>query len=169
MPSLYELTNEFMACIELENGDVINTETGEVLSYEMLDALQMEREKKIESIACQIKNLNADAEAIKTEMEALMMRRKRAERKAEWLRDYLAANLNGEKFKSARCEIKYTKSAPLEIEDEAAFRSWALTNHPDFLTIQEPKINKNEVKRCLNDGEEIPGAVIVERLNINIK
>lgn len=169
MASLYELTNEFLACIELENGDVVNTETGEVLSYEMLDALQMERDKKIESIACQIKNLNADAEAIKTEMEALMVRRKRAERKSEWLRDYLSANLNGEKFKSAKCEIKYIKSQPLEIEDEASFRNWALTNHPDFLTIQEPKINKNEVKCCLKNGEDIPGASLVERQNINIK
>lgn len=169
MATLYELNQELLACIELENGDVVNEETGEVLGYEQIDALQMEREKKIESIACQIKNLNADAEAIKAEMEALMVRRKRAERKAEWLRDYLTFNLNGEKFKSAKCEIKYTKSQPLEIEDEAAFRKWALTNHPDFLTVQEPKINKNEVKRCLKDGEEIPGAALVEKQNINIK
>lgn len=169
MGTLYELNREFLACIELENGDVINTETGEVLSYEQLDALVMERDKKIESIACQIKNLNADAEAIKAEMEALMVRRKRAERKAEWLRNYLTENLNGEKFSTAKCAVSFRKSEAVEILDRERCMNWAVAVCPEALTIKEPEINKTVVKKALKEGKEFPGVMLVERQNIQIK
>ena len=167
--TLYEINQELLACLELENGDIINTETGEVLSTDALDALEMARDEKIENIACQVKNLDAEAEAIKAEMGRLMERRKKAERKSAWLRDYLTENLHAAKFRSARCEIKFTKSHPLEIADESAFRVWAATHHPEMLRIKEPEIDKNEVKKAIKDGEEIPGATLAEKLTINIK
>lgn len=169
MNLLYEINQELLACIELDNGDVINTETGEVLSADALDELKMARDEKIENIACQVKNLDAEAEDIKIEMGCLMERRKRAERKAAWLRDYLTNNLHMSKFRSARCEIRFIKSHPLEIEDESAFRVWAATHRPEMLRIKEPEIDKTEVKKAIKGGEEIPGAALAEKLTINIK
>ena len=43
MRALYEIDNEILACVDLETGEVIDTER--------LDALQMEREKKVEAVA----------------------------------------------------------------------------------------------------------------------
>lgn len=169
MGTLYEIDRELLACMELDNGDVVNMETGEVLTTAALDALQMERNRKIEGIACQVKNLVAEAEAIKTEMGNLMERRKRAERRADWLREYLSQSLAGEKFKSAKCEIHFIKSTPVEIADEGTLRTWAVVNRPELLRIKEPEIDKTEIKKALKAGEEIPGAAVAERLNINIK
>lgn len=169
MATLYEIDRELLACTELDNGDVVNMETGEVLTAAALDALQMERSRKIEGIACQVKNLEAYAEDIKAEMGNLMERRKRAERKADWLREYLSQSLDGEKFQSPKCEIRFLKSSPLEIADEGALRAWATIHHPELLRIREPEIDKTAVKKALKAGEEIPGAAVAERLNINIK
>jgi len=149
--------------------DTIDMETGEVIDPARLDALQMERTTKLENITLWIKNLESDVEAYKAEMESFAARRKAAERKIESLKEYLSKALCGEKFSTAKCAVSFRKSQIADIHDEAAFKAWAVVVAPELLTIQEPKINKNEVKRCLKDGESIPGAVLVERQNIQIK
>lgn len=149
--------------------DTIDMETGEVLDAAKLDALQMERTAKLENVVLWMKNLMADVEAYEKEIAAFVARKKAAENKLESLKNYLAYALNGEKFSTSRCAVSYRKSQVADITDEAALRAWAVVVAPEILTIQEPKINKNELKRCLKDGESIPGAVLVERQNIQIK
>lgn len=161
MATLYEINQAMLECLDME--------TGEVLDAEKLDALQMERTAKLENVTLWIKNLLADVEAYEKEIGTFVARKKAAENKIESLKNYLAYALNGEKFSTPKCAISYRKSQIADIKDEAAFKAWAVVVAPELLTIQEPKINKNEVKRCLKDGEDIPGAALVERLNIQIK
>lgn len=78
MASIYEIDQEILACID--------EETGEILDAKRLDALQMEREKKLENVACWVKNLLADADAIKAERRQLEEREKAARNKAERLK-----------------------------------------------------------------------------------
>ena len=47
--------------------NLVDEETGEVVDIEALEALEMERDKKVSNIACWIKQLDAEAEAIKAE------------------------------------------------------------------------------------------------------
>ena len=61
--NLYEIDQEIMNCVDME--------TGEIIDPARLDELQMDRDIKIENIACWIKNLYADAEAFKTEKQSL--------------------------------------------------------------------------------------------------
>ena len=159
--TLYEIEQAILDCLDLE--------TGEVLDVKKLNALQIERTAKLEGVVLWIKNLLADVEAYEKEIATFVARKKTAENKVESLKNYLAYALNGEKFNTTKCAVSYRKSQIADIKDEAAFKTWAIANHPDMLTIQEPKINKNEVKRCLKDGESIPGAALVERQNIQIK
>lgn len=160
--TLYEINNAILECLDLE--------TGEVLDTARLDALQMEREKKLESVACWIKNLEADIAAYKAEMEAFAARRRQAERKAESLYNYLENALQGEKFSTNKCFVSFRKSQAVEIENEDDFRVWAVQNNrADLLTIPVPKISLTAVKKSLKEGCELPGAALVERLNINIK
>ena len=63
---LYEIDNAILDCIDLETGEVIDTER--------LDALNMERDAKVENVACWIKDLMAEANAIKVEKLALAQR-----------------------------------------------------------------------------------------------
>ena len=59
--NLYEIDNEILSCVDME--------TGEVVDMDKLNNLQMERDQKIENIGCWIKNLLADAKALKEEKD----------------------------------------------------------------------------------------------------
>lgn len=161
MPSLYEIEQAMLACVDME--------TGEVIDAAQLDALQMEREKKLESVALWIKNLESDVEAYKAEMESFMIRRRAAERKIESLKKYLADALQGEKFSTAKCAVSFRKSEAVEILDRERCMSWAVAACPEALTIKEPEINRTVVKKALKEGKTFPGVMLVERQNINIK
>lgn len=152
--NLYEIDREIESCVDMETGETIDTER--------LASLQMEKSKKIENIGCWIKNLTAEAAALKNEKDALAQREKVAKNKADGLKQYLAGYLAGQKFKTAKVAISYRKSEAVEIADEAAV--------PDEFRIPQPdKIDKTGIKKALKDGAVIVGAQIVERQNIQIK
>ena len=162
MASLYEIEQSMLECLDLETGEVIDTE--------MLDALRMERTAKLESVALWIKNLESDVEAYKMEMESFAARRKAAERKIEGLKTYLANALGGEKFSTTKCAVSFRKSQAVEITDEHWFVSWAMINErEDLITKKEPVPNRTAIKQALKEGLEIPETVLVEKVNINIK
>lgn len=154
---LYEIDNAIMECVDQETGEIIDTE--------MLDALQMERETKIENIGLYIKNLLSDAEAIKAEKNNLAARQKAAENKAASLKRYLEGYLSGEKFKTPRISISYRKSKSVQTTD--VFDINDIPN--DYLTIKEPELDKTACKKAIESGMDIPGVVLVEKNNIQIK
>ena len=81
-----------------------------------LKGLEVEREAKAVAIACLIKNLDAEGEAIAVEELVFRNRRKSIERQAEWLRAYLAGNLEvGEKIKSSKVVISWRKSQSVQL------------------------------------------------------
>lgn len=53
MANLYDINSEILSCIDAE--------TGEIIDVERLQALQMEREQKVENVALWYKNLLSDA------------------------------------------------------------------------------------------------------------
>lgn len=150
--------------IEQEIMDCIDEETGEIIDLDRLNALEMERDKKISNVACWIKDLKAEAEAIKAEKQALEKRQKAAENKAESLKQWLLFALNGEKFKDARCSISYRKSEQVVFDDGFCFSS--LPAQFKKVTV-EPK--KTEIKDYLKTGETIEGVELVESSNIQIR
>lgn len=150
--------------------DLIDPETGELKDYEAFAQLQMDREQKIENTALFIKNLEAEAKAIKEEETALKARREPLENKAKRLRKYLEDALCGEEFKTARCSISYRKSKALEVEDTSALAQWLEENgFHDLVVYSAPTVSKTEVTKLLKSGTEIPGAVLAERSNLQIK
>lgn len=68
--SLYQINQQILS-LEKMDDDYVDTETGEVISQEEFDQLNIDREEKIESICLWIKNLKAEAKAIKEEEENL--------------------------------------------------------------------------------------------------
>ena len=154
--TLYEIDNEIMNCID--------EETGEIIDLERLEALEMERDRKISNVACWIKDLKAEAEAIKAEKQALEKRQKAAENKAESLKQWLQTVLEGEKFKDARCSISYRRSERVVFEDGFLLNS--LPAQFRKVTI-EPK--KTEIKDYLKTGATIDGVRIEESSNMQIR
>ena len=154
--TLYEIDNEIMNCID--------EETGEIIDIDRLNALEMERDRKISNVACWIKDLKAEAEAIKAEKQALDKRQKAAENKAESLKGWLQGILQGEKFKDSRCAISYRKSERVDFADNFNFDS--LPDSMKKVTI-EPK--KTEIKEFLKAGATLEGVELVESSNIQIR
>lgn len=152
--NLYEIDSAIMDCVDME--------TGEIIDMEALEDLQMERNKKIEGIGCWIKNLLADAKALKEEKDNLAARQKAAENKAASLKAYLSSYLNGEKFKTAKVAISYRKSDSVDIAEGAVIPE-------EYLKYSDPTPDKIGLKAALKSGEKIQGISLVTSNNIQIK
>ena len=145
-------------------------EDGEIADLDAFEALQMERDEKIENIALWIKNLASDAKALKAEEESLAERRKAAENKSDSLKRYLASVLDGAKFETPRVKCSWRKSVAIEYTtDEAAFVDWAKGMRDDLLTYRQPAPDKTAIKEAIKDGAELPLVRLAERNNLSIK
>ena len=163
MANLFEINAELQDLWEA----ALDPETGEVdeTALALFESLHIERDAKIENIACWIKNLKSDAEALKTEAKNMADRAKAAERKADSLKRYLAAALHGEKFQSARAAISWRKSVSVEV-DEAE-----VENLPEQYIRRKVSVeaDKTAIKDALKAGEILEGCRLVESNNISIK
>ena len=169
MATLYEISDLLLSCIRTEEGDGINTITGEIIDTDALDALEMERSKKIEQIALWIKNLLSDAKASREEEKALADIRHAAERKAESLTQYLALCLNGEKFSTPRCKISYRTSTAVALEDPVKALEWCKEHAESAIKYADPTLDKTALRDLLKAGVEIDGAALETRSNLQIK
>ena len=164
--TLYEidhgLAEAFERAIDPETGEIIND-----AAWSELELLQMAREDKLENVALWVKDLNAEAAAIKNEEAALKARRQSTERKADSLRGYLAYALGGaEKFKTAKVAISWRKSETVELLEGVD----PVTLPLEFQRVKvsvEP--DKTKLKDALKAGAEIPGVELVEKQNLQIK
>ena len=158
--TIYEIDNAILDCIDME--------TGEIIDIDKLNELELERETKIEGVACWIKDLKAEAEALKNEKQALAERQRVAENKAESLKNWLAYVLNGEKFKTAKCSISYRNSESVEVTEEGL--EALMRDHEDLLTYKAPEPNKKAIKEAIkNDGLTVAGVQLLQKTSTIIK
>jgi Siphovirus Gp157. len=149
---------------------LVDPETGEIMDFDAFEKLQMDRHQKVENTALYIKNLLAEAEAIKAEESALKDRRAAKERRADGLKAYLSEFLGGEKFETPRCKVGFSKSTSVDLPDAEGFYAWAIANAPELVrekVTRDPV--KAEIKTLILSGKEIPGAALVEKKNIQVK
>lgn len=160
--TLYEIDQAIMECLDME--------TGEILDFERLNELNMAREQKIENVALYIKTLTAQADAIKAEENALAERRKAKENRVKGLKNWLAEALDGQAFETAKVRLGFRKSEGVEVKDLMECCIWLEKNgHFDCVKYSTPDVNKTELKKLLKAGAEIPGAVLEERVNLQMK
>ena len=158
--TIYEIDEKILNCIDLE--------TGEIIDIDKLNELQLEKDAKIENVACWIKELKAEAEAIKAEKLVLAERQKVAENKAESLKKWLAYALNGEKFKTAKCSVSFRKTESVEVTDEGL--SNLMIEHDELLTYKAPEPNKTAIKNAIkNDGLSVQGVRLECNTSVIIK
>ena len=103
---------------------------------------------------------------MKAEEAALAERRKSAEKRVERLKDLLASSMLSvgcDKVETARTKISFRKSTQVQIDDEASLP-------PDFVTTTvTTKPDKTAIKKAIQAGQAIAGAVLVENQNLQIK
>ena len=157
--TLYEIDQNIMAWID---------EDGEITNPEAFNELQITRSEKLEGIACWIKNLKADAAAIKAEEDVLAERRRTIENKIKSLSEFLSNTLAGQKFSTPRVSVSYRTSKALEIADNDTFVAWASMFNPSLLRIKRDP-DKKAITDAINGGMDVPGAQIVERKSMQVK
>lgn len=169
MNTLYELdakiaelldTGFEMSCIDAETGEIDETQ---LAAY--LEQLQLDRKTKIDNIAVYVKNLEAEAVAIRAEEKRLKERREAKERKAERLKNYIKTSmlLQGEtKFESARVSMALRNSKAVVV-DESKLESVY------FINKLVQSVDKKAIKAALEAGILVEGAMLEERKNLQIK
>ena len=165
MRKLYEIEDDIAKLIEIDADRYVDGETGEIVSREAWEALQVERDKKIEGIALGYKNEDAEAKAIKAEIENLTERMKRHQKRAEGYKQFLASVLAGAKFETAKCTIRFSKSEAVEIDPHLDVRCLP----EEYLRYKEPEPNKTLLKADIKAGKTIYGVQVVTKNNIQIK
>lgn len=163
MKALYEIDQEILDCVDME--------TGEIIDPEKLTALQMERDRKLEGVALWIKDLNAEAEAVKAEADKLTARKKSLDNKIAGLKKWLLYALDGEKLNTPRCNVYQMRSTRLNVVNEVALVNFIQTlKEPEqFLRFKEPELKKDDIKKALKDGIELPGAALETTEGLVIK
>lgn len=155
MSSLYNINQQLL--------DTLNLSTGEIIDETAYNALQLEREEKIENIALWYKNLTSEAEALKAEEKAFAERRKSAESKAQYLKDLLDRELKGQKFNTVKASIYYRKSTSVEVDELKLSASWMREIPATHVA------DKVRIGEALKAGEVVEGATLLESNNIQIK
>ena len=152
--TLYEIDQKLLDCIDLETGEIINAEK--------LTELTMERDEKVEKVALWIKELKAEAEALKAEKQSFADRQRAAENKIESLKKWLADALNGEKFKTTKVAVSFRKTKSVDVPDIFALDE-------NYVKYSEPTADKAAIKKAIEAGEIVKGAQLVEGTSISIK
>jgi hypothetical protein len=161
--SLYAIREDYEQLIEqamaeaAENEGVISDALAEALE-EVSESL----ESKIINCGHAYKNRLAEAEAISAEVKRLQARAKAANGAAEWLKRYIERNATaGTKFNYTTISIGWRKSQETVISDEALIPQ-------EYCKIKvEP--SKSLIKEAIVKGIDVPGAQVVEKINIQIK
>ena len=163
MKALYEIDQAILECVDLE--------TGEILDSDRLTALQMEREQKLEGVALWVKDLKAEAAAVKEEADKLNARKKALDNKIDGLKNWLLFALGGEKLKTPRCNVYQTHSQKVVIDDEKALIDMFMSSPSGekFLRMKDPEIDKNALKDSMKQGYEYEFAHLEETESVVIK
>ena len=160
---IYEIPGELRELLDRLDAD---PDTGEVdgdalAAYAEYNAAAAE---KLEGTACYVRELKAEADAIKAEEERLAKRRKALENKSERLKNYMMPALEamGGKVKGVMASVRIGKSQAVTVFDLDAL--------PDAFKRVVTKVDPDKValKKALKAGEDIPGAALEDRHSVVI-
>lgn len=166
--TIFEIDAAISAAIERAFA-AVDTDTGEVaetFDSAKIEALQGERDAKIEGIALTIKNIDAEADAIDAEIKTLKKRLDAKRNRAQRLREFIAGYLHTAemtRFETAKVALTFRRSKTVNVYDADALPD-------DFIKIvTEAKPDKVAIKAAIKAGATIPGAEIVENETLQIK
>lgn len=159
---LYEINEQIEALLPLGD-DYVDVETGEMFTREEFEQLNLQRDEKVEGVCLWIKNLDAEAAAVKAERDNLYQREKGLKNKVERLKKFIGNYLDGEKFSTSKVAVSFRKSKAINIIDESLI--------PDEFMVETvtKKPDKKALKDVLKSGTEVSGAAIQERRSVIIR
>lgn len=163
--SLYQIAAEHRVMVErltdCQDDAAAIADTIEAESYAL--------EVKAQNVAYAIRNLEASAVAIKEAEAQMAERRKRIEKRAEAIRDYLKTSMELAGVTRIECPhfaLSIAKNpASVEIYEAGLIPADYLKEAPP----PPPSVDKTLVKQAIKDGFDVPGARLVHGTRLSIK
>lgn len=157
MSTLYELTGQYLEIYNLDMDDETKKDTLESIDW------TEDYENKVENYIKVMKNLDADIDARKNEIDRLKKLNDADKSKKERMKKDLATSMEltgHEKVDTTLFKVSFRKSKVVEVD---------MVLLPDEYKKVEYKADKTTLKQLLNSGQEISGAKLVENKNLNIR
>ena len=152
MGKLYEIVSELNEVLEAAENNQDYADT--------IDALQLEFDVKVDNIACFIKKIKYDIEALKAEEKNLKARRTAKENKVKHLTKYLhdcMSMTDKRKIETARSVVSIRNNAEsITITNEDELITW-MQDHGlgDFVKSTE-SVPKENIKELIERGVDVP-------------
>lgn len=160
MSTLYEIVNDYLTIQHMMEDPDLDPQT----LADTMEGIEGELEVKADGYAKVIRNMEADIEAIKSEVNRLTDRRKTIEKNIQTLKLALqkSMEITGKtKFKTELFSFGIRNNAPSVVMDEQY-----IENIPErFLKYSEPTINKVAIKEAIQNGENLEGLAHLESKN----
>ena len=164
---LYKINEELQRLLDGEIEEYIDTETGEVdvlgIQNRIKD-LQLAQEDETEQLALYVKNLRAQSSQIEAEINALKTRNNSKKRRIESISRLLLQTLQTSgkrRYETARVALGLRESESVEITDIGKITT-------PYLRI-DISADKSAIKQTIKNGQEVEGAALVKRQNLQIK
>lgn len=161
MSNLYEIANEYRALLESLDEELTEQDV------EQLNALDDSFSNKAIAVASFIKNLEADANAIREAITSMGVRLRSIQNKKENLKEYLKNNLDMLCMNHVSCayfEIKIKKNPPsIRIDDPSAIPG-LYRKTQEIITY-----DKVQMKQDMDMGIEIAGVALEQKTRLEIK
>lgn len=163
--TLFEINEELREILDFLE---VDEETGEVTSnvnFDRLNELTLERDRKLEGIGLYAKELMVEIDALKEEVDNLKNRIKSKTNKLERLKGYISfnLNLNGDiRFETPKIVLSFRKSKAVNVDENSLPKQY-------FVKKVELYPDKVAIKKLLESGKKIRGALLVEKQNLQIK
>lgn len=152
MPHLYDLTEQYLGLARLiEEGEV-----DEQTLKDTLDGITGSIQVKAENLLAYVSNLNADVDAIDTEVKRLQARKKVITNRQNSLREYLRQNMDTSGISKITCPL-FTITL-IKPKDMCVVTD--VDELPEEYVRTEIKPDKAKILRALKSGEKVPGAAI---------
>lgn len=161
---LYDISQQFLSIQELAENDESMIEA----VADTMEGIAADFEQKGQAVVVIFKGMEADIDAIDSEMKRLGEKKKAIQNRVEWLRNYLRDNMAATGIKKITCplfNITLSEAAKqVEVFDESALPD-------DYVTVKTVlSPDKRKLLEDLKEGADIPGAMLVDgTLRLTIK
>lgn len=168
--TLYQLNAEFEELYNLLCDLPDDDQEALEAYYTTLEGIQGEIDQKMENIACFVKQLNADAAALKTERDAIDARMKAKQHKADRLKAMLQdalVNAGLKRLEMPKAKISLRQNPPSVVITDLGVVAASAYIKPRV--IKEADVDKTAIKAAIQSGKEVPGAELESKIGIIIK
>ena len=169
MRSSYQIREDLFRFLEEEMEECYDAETGEIKDTEAwarLDKLLLEREEKIKQLGLWLRDEKAFVEQMKEQRRDLSARIDAHEKKVENIKEYIRQQMSifgDRKLEYPNIVVRIGTSRSVEITDETAIPEKYIRTK----TYTEPM--KTEIKKAIENGEEVKGAKLIETERVQVR